>query len=145
MFARKLIFRTACGLIRSKYTQLLFVWVYGERRVHFYVISAPLKSWNPSYSLSNNNFSLLSPRLRDRSVALFHACAKVFHSLNNGVLKQQFDAVPFLPLCYIFDGLSPDSLQTQTNAQKTQIVVRCSSKEKILKVRRFIPHFLCIS
>ena len=115
MFARKLIFRTACGLIRSKYTQLLFVWVYGERRVHFYVISAPLKSWNPSYSLSNNNFSLLSPRLRDRSVALFHACAEVLYSLNNKVLKRQFDALPFLPLCYLFEGLSPDSLRTQTN------------------------------
>ena len=94
---------------------------------------------------TNNNFFLLCTQLRDRSLALFHACAKMLHSLNNRVLKQQFDAVSFLPLCYIFDGLSPDLLQTQTNAQKTQIVVRCSSKEKILKVRRFIHHFLCIS
>ena len=77
MFARKLIFRTARGPIRFEYAQLLFVWVYRERRVRFYVISAPLKSWNPSYDLSNNNFSLLCPRLRDRSVALFHSCAEV--------------------------------------------------------------------
>ena len=115
MFARKLILRTACGPIRSEYAQLLFVWVYRERRVHFYVISATLKSWNPSYRLSNNNFSLLSPRLRDRSVALFHPCAVLLSSLNNKVLKRQFDALPFLPLCYLFEGLSPDSLRTQTN------------------------------
>ena len=115
MFARKLIFRTACGPIRFEYAQLLFVWVYRERRVHFYVISATLKSWNPSYRLSNNNFSLLSPRLRDRSVALFHPCAVLLSSLNNKVLKRQFDALPFLPLCYLFEGLSPDSLRTQTN------------------------------
>ena len=37
------------------------------------------------------------------------------HSLNNKVLKRQFDALPFLLLCYLFEGLSPDSLRTQTN------------------------------
>ena len=71
MFARKLIFRKACGPTRSKYAPLLFMWVYRERRVRFYVISAPLKSWNPSYRLSNNNFSLPCPQLRDRSMPYY--------------------------------------------------------------------------
>ena len=111
MFAGKLIVHKACGPTRSEYAQLLFVWVYRERRVRFYVISAPLKSGNPCYNPSNNNFSLLCAQLRDRSESLLYACAEVLHSLNNKVQKRRIDALPFLPLCHLFDGLSPDTLR----------------------------------
>lgn len=50
MFARKLISHKACGLTHSEHAQRPFAWAYRERRVCFYVISAPLKSWNPCYN-----------------------------------------------------------------------------------------------
>ena len=88
MFARKLIFRTACGPIRSKYTQLLFVWVLRRTACSFL---CNFSSFEVMESVqTNNNFSPVCTQLRDRSLALFHACAKVLHSLNNRVLKQQY-------------------------------------------------------
>lgn len=139
MFARKLIFRTACGPIRSKYTQLLFVWVYGERRVRFCVISAPMKSWNPCKQTTTSSYYVLSWETAHLPYSTHAPKCSILWTIgswNNNLM-------PALVLS--FWRAFPWFVANPNKRSKTQIVVRCSSKEKILKVRPFIHHFLCIS
>ena len=148
MFARKLIFRTACGPIRSQYTQLLFVWVYGERRVRFCVISAPLKSWNPCKQTTTSPYYVLSWETANLPYSTHAPKCSILWTIgswNNNLMP--YHSFPYVIFWTGFPLIrcEPKRICLLDDAQKTQTVVRCSSKEKILKVRRFILHFLCIS
>ena len=142
MFARKLIFREACGPTRSEYAPLLFMWVYGERRVRFYVISAPLKSWNPCKQTTTSPYYVFS--WETAQIPYSTHAPKCFILWNDNL--KPYHSCPYVTFLTGFPLIRCEPKRTcfLDDAQKTQTVVRCSSKEKILKVRYLIWHFLCM-